>query len=260
MSRTIRTILFVLLPLSVRAAESADLLTVRLASGRTFAGQVEAGTSRDELRLQFDQGSVSLVRAIDWQRIAAAEHRGVAVPLDELQALAETIKLPPRVRQPLAVSAAETPPAEPATQPQVRAIAFDAVIANWDADVETDGIALRLLPLDGDNRLTPASGTLEVELYAPQRRRYQDAPQSDGYTIGVIGRWSVRVERAAFDDDGLVVRLPFQALHPQFRSDLYWYGLVHAKFSVPGRGVFEQSQDGLKLRPFTPLRDALDVS
>lgn len=261
MSRLICTIVIALLPLSVPAAESTDLLQVTLASGRTFTGQVEAATSTDELVLRFGKGSASLVRTVAWERIASAEHRGVAVPLAELPALAESIKLPPRVRQPLPMGAPASLPAdEPLAEQDVTAIAFDAVIANWDADVETDGIALRLLPLDGYGQLAAASGTLEVELFAPQRRRFHLAPQSDGYTIEPIGRWSLSIERHGFGDNGIVVRLPFQALHPEFRADLYWYGLLRVKFSVPGRGVFEQSQDGLALRPFTPLRDALEVS
>src|SRR5206468_2719111 len=53
------------------------------------------------------------------------------------------------------------PLAEELPLPRVARVAFDASIANWDADVETDGVLIVVAPLDIDQRLMPVSGTLE---------------------------------------------------------------------------------------------------
>jgi len=241
-----------------RPASAADqLLHVTLTSGRSFAGDVDASSSSEALVLRFGKGATSLRRPIRWERIASATHAGEDVPLAEIKELAKQIQTAREkhaLPAPSEVNESETTTnvAEP-----VASITFEARIANWDADVETDGIVLQLFPLNQIGQLTPASGTLEVELFAPQRRAYIAAPQSAGYTTGLIGRWTVPIERNAITENGVFVRLPFQALHPEFQHDLYWYGLVHVKFSVPGSGVFEQSQDAIPLRPFSPLRDGL---
>jgi hypothetical protein len=53
------------------------------------------------------------------------------------------------------------------------------------------------------------------------------------------------------------VKLPFQATHPEFDTDWFASGLVRIRFVVPGEGTFEESLDGIRTRPFSPLRDAM---
>jgi hypothetical protein len=137
----------------------------------------------------------------------------------------------------------------------VTSIAVDALLANWDADVEADGLMIYLQPLDAWQQLTAASGTLEVELYTLHARAFHHAPFSGGRTVEPIVRWAQAVNVNDFTTRGALIRLPFQAAHPEFDDSLGAYGLVHIKFSVPGSGVFEQSIDGVRIRPWAPLRD-----
>src|SRR5207237_1020985 len=61
---------------------------------------------------------------------------------------------------------------------------------------------------------------------------------------------------------GVRLRLPFGAIHPELNPNwtASWYGLVHIRFSIPGHGVFEDSRDGVRIRPWAPNRDQLEMN
>ena len=59
---------------------------------------------------------------------------------------------------------------------------------------------------------------------------------------------------------GIVLKLPFQATHPEFDSDVWSHGFVHLRLVVPGQGVFEDSVDGVRIRQFAPIRDWMQLS
>ena len=48
-------------------------------------------------------------------------------------------------------------------------------------------------------------------------------------------------------------------MHPEFDENWLSMGLVHVKFTSPGHGVFEDSRDAIRIRPFAPNRDYLDM-
>jgi hypothetical protein len=141
---------------------------------------------------------------------------------------------------------------------RVASVDFDAHIANWDRDVEFDGIALRLFPLDTDGQLTPARGTLYVELIASRRQDFNDVPWARGQVPSRLGEWSVAMDADEVTENGIVVKLPFQTNHPEFDTTWAAHGLVHVRLVVPGHGVFEHSFDGVRVRPYAPLRDAME--
>jgi hypothetical protein len=139
-------------------------------------------------------------------------------------------------------------------------VAFDSHIANWDADIETDGLIIDIAPLDLDRQLIPISGTLEVELYAPQRRTLDLAPQSGGDTLELVERWTLALTPADFGPTAARLRLPFGAITPELQPN--WtashYGLIHIRLAIPGHGIFEDSKDGIRIRPWSPNRDRLE--
>jgi hypothetical protein len=49
-------------------------------------------------------------------------------------------------------------------------------------------------------------------------------------------------------------------VQPEFDLDWIGVGLVHVRLVVPGDGVFEDSLDGLRIRPYAPLRDRLEMN
>lgn len=237
-------------------SQGAELLTVKVVEGKTYSGFVDAKTDDRLLWLRREQGTGMLRRGISWERIVSASHQGKPVELSELPKLAERIASSRTVVvQPVHSEPAAPPPA-PARQ-HIASLAIEAAVTNWDADVENDGLLVAFRLLDEEGYETTADGTLEVELFAPRIRKYHEAPQSRGYRVDLIERWTVAVAKNQFRGGAVRVRLPFGAIHPEFDRGVDALGLVHARLAVPGEGVFAQSLDGLSLRTFAPTRDAL---
>lgn len=247
-------------------------LTVQLTSGRKFSGALDAGSTREQLVLRSSAGGITIRRPIQWERIAAASVDGQTVAVTELRAGISS-QVPGARGQPIKtivlrgpptplMDLAELTPQPPAPLPQVSSIAFDAFIANWDGDVEIDGLVVDLLPLDASGSLIRAAGTVEVELFAMQRRTLSAAPQSGGRTLERVERWSQAVNPIDIGPSGIRLRLPFGQVHPELDPDwlAYNYGLVHVRFIAPGSGVFDDSRDGIRIRPWAPNRDYLEMN
>ena len=255
-------------------------LVVQLASGRQFSGAIDGSSNAQQLVLQTAADGLTLRRSIQWERVTSATLDAQLLSLSELKQLAvETrergttgdrgqgkgprrIEFPPMAAPLIAMAEAATQPVA-IPLPPVATISFDAFIANWDGDVETDGLVVDLLPLDDYGQLIPASGVVEVELFASQRRiRLNDAPLSGGDTFELLDRWSQAVIPEQVGPNGVRLRLPFGRIHPELNSDwlAYSYGLVHVRFVVPGSGVFDDSRDGVRIRPWAPNRDYLEMN
>ena len=216
-----------------------------------------------------------ILRRIDWHRVVDVQAGGSLLSMEEFQQqLAKFESEPPErfrfeeafafnmeqgrledgvVRRAPLSSARGVVPRQTRELDAVRSIAVEAYLTNWDADVEVDGIALHLYPLDGAGMLTAANGSLEVTLVGQY---------SAGYTAGgqfqTVGRWTRSMRAAERCVDGFVFRLPFQAVHPEFERELSKTGLLHVRLSVPGQGVFEASAAALRIRPYSPVRDRLE--
>lgn len=244
------------------------ILTLRLASGREFTGAIDVQSSDQALVLRSANGGMTVRRPIRWERIAVATIDGKAATIGELRALAKEAPVihcaRPGVRTEDRGQRTGGRPQETVVPPPfipVTSIAFDVRIANWDADVETDGLVLDLMPIDAEGYLAPVSGMAEIELFAPQRRTFDLAPLSGGDTLERVERWTPVINPADFTASGIRLKLPFGAVHPEFDTD--WlashYGLVHVRLTAPGHGTFDASQDGIRIRPWAPNRDQLEL-
>jgi hypothetical protein len=243
-------------------------LVVRLISGRQFTGAVDRRSSTETLVLRTISRGMTVRRTIEWERIASAMLDGGQIEVAELRARVKEFGTEDRGQrtedraQESGVGSQQSVEPDFATQfAAVASVAFDARIANWDADVETDGLIVELMPVDGEGYLAPASGTVEIELFAPQRHVFHHVPQSGGDTLELVERWTRNIRAVDFTANGVRLRLPFGAVHPEFDSD--WlashYGLVHVRLAAPGHGVFDASRDGLRIRPWAPNRDQLEL-
>jgi len=249
-------------------------LTVELVSGRKFTGLVDGRTNVQQLVLRFTRGTATLMRPIAWDRVVKASVEGQAIEADRLRETALAMRIEgsgfgiqragnrvqgtgDRGQEPGAGNKEPTALPQP---PRVTSVSFDARLANWDADVETDGLILDVVPISADGYATPTGGTVEIELFAPQKRVFQDAPKSGGATLERVERWTRTVDLADFGPSGARLKLPFGAVHPEFDLDWIGVGLVHVRLVVPGEGVFDDSVDGLRIRPYAPLRDRLEMN
>ena len=257
---------FACLAATVAWADESAAIEVRVSSGRTFSGQVDAQTDDESLVLRTGSDRAWIRRTVRWDRILGGQHAGRAVTVEELRAIAERVKTwPPVVLDPDAAldSATQASPGADVgilLPPVISSITFDAVLANWDGDVEADGLIVHLMPIDLDGFYAATRGTVEIELFARERRAFHHAPMSGGRSVAIISRWTCAVSPSDFGPNGAVLKFPFAAAHPEFTGELGSYGLVHVRMSVPGSGAFEDSQDGVRIRPFTPLRDTLQLS
>jgi hypothetical protein len=242
-------------------------VTVELASTRRFTAELDPRTDASQLWLRFPGRSGYMLRPIDWDRVVRAEyaglswsgrelHEAVAVLREAFPVANETSLVPlPRAAAPVA-GPDSCPPPEPASPggwetPRVRSLAVEIELVNWDGDVEADGLLLNLYPLDEHGLVIPVRATIDVELIGEQIDRARQQP------FARMERWTEQVCVEDFFRFGAQYRLPFRQVHPEF--DLSWAakGLVHVRLNVPGEGVFEASASGVRLRPFSELRDRL---
>lgn len=258
---------------AIGADAEPEQIVVRLASGRTFAAAIDDRTDSERLWLRFQRGGASILRPVDWQSIESVWRERRALSVIELrQAVDELRSRPPAPERAghadggtaatvengenLASAGEESP--EPralrshAIGNVVRSIAIDATIARWGGGVESDGVLLRVAPLDADGQVIPASGALEVELFGDQ---YGSPARGKDYRL--LGRWVSRLDAAQMTPEGAVIRLAFQAVSPDFAVDLGPYAVVHVRFTAPGHGTFEASTNPVRLRAYNGVRDRL---
>jgi hypothetical protein len=255
--------------------------TVTVASGRGFVGEVDPRTDENRLWLRWSHGTIAVLRPIDWQRVVQADFADKTFSRDELRrAVVQPADPATEVREPgvrrrrivrvhaglggdsgLADPTVSPPrPAEASTvgagprrSPRITCLAMDASAANWDSDVEMDGLLVQLHPLDATGEVVPVKGTLAVTLigWRTGRTRSRQPPVR-------LARWT----RAVHPDDlgplGIEYRLPFQSVHPEF--DLRWasQGTVHARLNASGQGVFASTDSTVRIRPSSALRDHLE--
>ncbi|HTN75879.1 MAG TPA: hypothetical protein VL096_11555 [Pirellulaceae bacterium] len=267
----IGAIVWITYVLPIMPAGGAEPVTVSLESGRAFTGEVDPKTNAQKLWLRFGAANSQILRPIDWDRVAKATQGEKTLTNDDLQALAKAAAdaAPPmEIVPPLAFHGVFAEPSKEslmekaeraaiAALPPMRSLTADALIANWDSDVENDGVVVQLYPLDRNREVVPVSGTLEVELFAPELRRSSDAVHARGVSMQRIGRWTQAVNVDEFSNRGLSVELPFQGVHPEFSDRTLPYGIVHVRLLVPGQGTFDTTLDYVRIRPWSPLRDGM---
>jgi len=271
----IRTFILMVAVLANASHLAAETVEVRLRSGRQITAKIHDRTDTDHLWLRYGTESVAVIRPVDWRTIEAAFHEGQPISVRQLKELASRaaaeVAKEPAVNSkriirvaPAAEGSQRETMAQRARQAlgfaaRVRSVQFEAVLSNWDGDVETDGLLLRLYPIDDRGHVIQVSGTLHVELIGRRQRDFNDARQQRGATVDQIGRWTVQVDEADFRNGVATVRLPFQAIHPEFETSWFADGIAHVRFVAAGNGTFEESLDGIRVRPFSPLRDAMQI-
>ena len=285
---------------SVHRLAAAEIVSVTLASGRHFTAQIDSRTDEQHLWLRFGERSVKLLRPIRWDQIRAAEHNEQTLTAEELKTVAASIDHASDVQTPAAeqdsffddaqqgsshrrlaewlhdiqatrdaagdagsvdtMTMANVARWAVATENRVHSVQFDAWLANWDGDVEADGLMLNIIPLDDHGGIVAVDATVTVELFAPVATKFHEAPHDRGQSVREIARWSELVSAGDIGPAGAQLRFPFQSVHPEFDSRIGNHGLVHLRLAVAGHGVFEHSLDGVRIQPFAPLRDHLERS
>ena len=276
MIRTFRVgLVLVAMPSAATAlSEAAETVTVTLKSGRTLTAHVDARSDEARLWLRFDAPSTALYRPIAWDRVVRATIAGRELSSEEMRRSIDTWKSTrPSPTTPPAKSAAS--PAKTSdviaddqgnshaqraaqalsSRPSVVAIEVDAAVANWDADVEVDGIVLRLTARDAHGNQVQVAGVVDAKLHAERFVRASDVPGRNGRTVQLLGHWRRSIQADHEIGGGVVLRLPFEAVHPEFQLDVAAFGLLQVQLTAPGQGVFHATVRDVRIRPFSMVRD-----
>jgi hypothetical protein len=257
----------------IAASATADDVTIALVDGRQFVAAVDGQTSDALLWLRFENGPTTIRRSFRWSTIRTMREGTKEVDAARVRELgrqagaAAPKPAPIANAKPVAIASTRgtlrtwrLPNDAPADLPPftgtIRAIDIDAYLANWDSDVEADGVVVTLAALDQFGAPAPVIGTVEAELIGERL-----PPYSLGNAFPVLGRWQQAISVADIANEGAVHRLRFDfwpQQHPDYQLYLPRYALLHVRFSIPGQGTFEASRDGISLRGFTPVRDRLE--
>ena len=242
----------------------AALVTIGTRSGRSFTAELDERTSGACLWLRWNKAGAVLLRPILWTQVREVVVDGETYTPGELRtvlAKAERAVNDPftddaeSVPRPAAMLRNGSAPRVPTHEPRipVRSLRVDAYAANWDPYVPSDGVVVHILPLDAWGSAVPAAGTLELELIGQAR----SVPRGS-YGAVLLGSATVVLDPEQFGPAGYICRIPFQNTSPEFNAGLRSFGLVHARLSVPGDGVFEATAATVRVRPYSALRDRFE--
>lgn len=239
-----------------------ESVTVVLLDGRTVSGAVDLKTDAQYLWLRRTAEQLDLVSGYPWNGVLEGHLRDRTLDHSELRAWASLQRQAGRTFAEIApglpsdlrlISAASLPVPVSA----VKTLVVDAELAQWDKDTQTDGLRVFVYPLDAEGNLVPVDGHVELTLVA-EREYARAAPGIVKVPDFVEGdRLTFPVRRAHFTAGPAVYQLPFDRWHPDWELTVAHQALLHARLSVPGRGVFEASDAQVCLRQFSRFRDQL---
>jgi hypothetical protein len=255
-----RRILFLALSLSsafgVARPNVACAATVHVVTsqGRTLAGDVDARTDDNRLWLRQQHGDAVLASSVAWSDVAAAQVGDEAVNVDDLrQQRRELMSSAPRWLAAVApTAAAGTSVPTSLTRPvrRVRTVEIvSACLANFDRDVEPDGLVVTIAALDDAGAPMAVRGNLTARLYGELR------PGSvREVTFGTLDEWTQPVTAVDFASGVASYELRFRRTAPEWQFDLLPDTLMEVSLLAFGEGRFAASAP-LVIRAFNPLRD-----
>ena len=268
----IASIVLILTVSDAGSSRAAELASVTTKSGRTFRGVVDAKTDNATLWLRFGSAQAQIVRPIAWTRIDHVGYDGRKLDAASFQKIAAKVKtvapkMPPFAALPNDAEDAEGTHtdaelaqralAEPAAV--ARSLYITAFPANWDNDVEVDGLIVTIYPRDEFGELVPVRGSLEVELVTEMSRIRETITAGESRVRNArIGRWVRAVEVDDFGPFGASYKLPFEAVHPEFSRRVIDFSVVNARLSVPGDGTLSASTTAVRIQPLSATRDRLE--
>lgn len=259
-----RRILFLALALALAFLSDVGALRVDVAcaagvqvvtfEGRTLAGEIDSRSDDARLWLRMQRGDAVLTSSVAWGDIAAARVGDEAVDAHELkQQRRELATAAPRwmaAAEPTTAAAVQPPTiiAQPARR--VRTVEIvSACLANFDRDVEPDGLAIWIAALDDTGAPVAVRGNLTARLYGELR------PGSvREVTFGALDEWTRPVAASNFENGVATYELRFRRTAPEWQFELLPDALIEVSLLAFGEGHFSASAP-VVVRAFNPLRD-----
>jgi hypothetical protein len=260
---------------------AAEVVRVELNDHRAFSGNVDVKTNEETLWLYSLAPGVVMRSGYDWNEIARVHSETGTFSSAEFRKVARSLASDPGFVSYATFSADDSGPdlltpdqtSEDACCPPVASsttrrlptlpvvsLSIEAGVANWDDDVEPDGLRVFVYPLDREGNVIPINGMLDFTLVGQTvRTSYNRLRGRRNVLFPELGRWSRRVRKNDFTRTGAVYELPFRQIHPEFDLAVAPYGLLNARLGVPGRGRFDASDANVNLRPLSRIRDEFEL-
>lgn len=255
-------------------------IEVHLQSGRVFWAVIDSRSDEQKLWLRFSSERAQVLRPVGWNSVSVIVIDGESTDVAVVRAAVQNhgqndqpvheraVPLAPRPAPALAevdptagqqftatfqasVDRGPSPDTGRPVPARVRSVMVDASVANWDGDVEADGLVVYVQPMDEVGQMLPVRGDVAFDLVGNYPSViYRPQP------LAPLARWTRRVQVTALTPRGILFKLPFQALHPDLQTNVGPYALLHCRLSVPGQGTFDETV-AVRIRQANPLRDQL---
>jgi len=242
---------------------------VYLRNGRNLTGEVDIATTDKLLWIRSTVPGVVLRSALEWDKITHVRHAGrILSAIESRKQLADLKSAQPkgfftdlahknRLRNANSVRPANRLGSRRLGRGALRSLQIEAVVANWDRDAETDGIRVRVSPLDAAGQIIPVRGWLDLQLIGHAQQASTQNRFRRRSAFPVLGRWNIRVRESDFKSAGAVYQVPFEQFHPESDLSIAPYALFHARLNVASQGSFEATEPNVHLLPFSQIRDEL---
>ncbi|RCS54833.1 hypothetical protein DTL42_06865 [Bremerella cremea] len=247
-----------------------SIVELTTASGRTFRGTLSPKSNFDTVRITSTRGSIELTRPIAWKAIRELTINEQPASFEQLKTLIHRVH---EAGSPTGISSGLLtigPSTAFSNENEVAVIQNEdsqksapiaslsawATYKNWDQNPTVDGLEVTFSAEDAEGMPTVAQGYLEAELYAFQSESYSGVPQGQGSRFERVGAWRIPLNQTTARYDSRVARLPYQGNSPATDGGISPHGILVLKLIVPGQGTFAASLDDVRLRPYSALRDA----
>lgn len=236
-------------------------VTLIVRDGRALTGHIDDRTDDEVVWIRLGRGDVVLSTGLSWDLIQEVQFENQRRTAAEFRELAKSYASASPKLSAINDDASNTlhptilvsPPVNRSSLGRVLSVQAFADIANWDRDAESDGVALRVLPLGIDGRVLAIDGVISVELIGREFVNGRD--NQEGFPT--LGQWSQRVRSTDFRGyEGAVYRLPLTRRLDHDQTVLS-IGMVHVQLNVTGQGHFEADAP-IRLKSYNPIRDQLD--
>ena len=242
--------------------EVGQAIAVELNSQRVVFGVVDEQTDSQQLWLRSSAAKVTLVSGFDWQRVVRWEPSSTDASKlpDQPKIVAPTEPHALTLPEPQNYIITKSPAASALdSHRNTRVVSLEVIaeVANWDGDVEPDGLRVFVRPVNAFGQQVPVRGQVSFKLMGqrPPWRNREYLRRKERFVQ--LGQWSRRIKPDDFCPQGCVYQLDFRNFHPDRRVDVAYEALLHVRLSVPSVGAFEASTPPIFLRPYSWLRDDL---
>lgn len=141
---------------------------------------------------------------------------------------------------------------------KVKSLRIETRLEYGNREAAPSGLRVLVFPLDTRGDVVPVTGRVEFTLVG--EREHNAGGDRHGFPpdFPVLEQQSSRVRRADFAGGPASYELRFTRFDPEASPDLVPLGLLKARLSVPGQGIFEAADANAQLREFSRFRDQLE--